>query len=387
VTVSLPQRLDSRLNAQKPAAPKHFRAIVLLAILAAVAALAPFLSRRVVRSMAAGTRLESGAALLAVGDATGAERDWRDAARIAPGDPNVYRALGALYLAQGRLPEARTTLHRLAAVAPREPHTLCELAEVELRARTVPLLQAAAEDGDRAAALEPECVRARTVAGNAWIERGDLRRGVDHLRAAVRLNPADVPLALHLTRSLLEAQQVEEAAQAAEGLTRRYPGHAAGYVLLGVVYQLYPPASPQGRSVRAVLERAVRLDPTNALAQAQLGHVLLNVGEPAAAVRYLQAARYLNPAKSSTLFDLSRAYAATGRPAQAERLARTYRQRSALENEVAMAEKRLVVQPAEVTTMLRLATLHEALGEAATAARYRHQAAAVSGRPGAGALR
>src|SRR5205823_3214480 len=163
----------------------------------------------------------------------------------APSNPTVYRALGTLYLHQGRLPEARTALLRLAALSPSEPHALCGLAEAELQAGPTALLEAAAEDGARAAALEPACVRAQTVAGNAWISKGDLRRGLGYLRSAVRLNPADVPLTLHFARTLLDAQQLDEAAGVAQELTRRYPGFAEGYVLLATCYGGYPPGSPQ----------------------------------------------------------------------------------------------------------------------------------------------
>src|SRR5688500_18719666 len=123
--------------------PRTAGALGLFVICAAVA---PGLQARVARTMEAQQRLYKGAELLTRGHTEEAERLWQEAARLAPRNPNVHRTLGALYLSQGRLADARATLNRLADVAPREPHSLCELAEREYESGSLSLLSAAAED-------------------------------------------------------------------------------------------------------------------------------------------------------------------------------------------------------------------------------------------------
>lgn len=276
---------------------------------------------------------------------------------------------------QGRLNEARDALHRLADVAPREPHALCELAETELRSGQAALLEPAALDGSRAAALEPDCVRAQTVAGNAWLTRGDSRRAVEHLRRAVKLNPSDLPLTLHLAKTLLDAQRTAEAADLARGLVRRYPGFAEGYYLLATCYETYPPQSAEFRSVAEHLAKALTLEPTYARAQARTGYHLLAAGDARRALRHLEAARLLAPRDGSILFDLSRAYLALGRRAEAARVRQEFERGSALENEAAALEKRLLLDPRNERLYQRLEVVSRALGDPERVARARRRAA------------
>jgi tetratricopeptide (TPR) repeat protein len=354
------------------------RRVLLFAALGVVAALAPWAQGRVRTSLEAGRHLERGAELLNRGDAAGAEQEWRAAAQIAPANPNAGRALGTLLQSQGRLDEAREVLLRLAEAAPREPHVLCELADAELRSGTMKLLEAAAADGERAAGLEPDCLRAQTVAGNAWTSRGDPVRGASFLRRAVQLNPADVPLALRLAEVLLDAQLRDDAARTALDLTRRYPGYAGGYLLLARCYRGYPPGSAEARGIGPALRTAVQLDPTDAEAQAQLARHLLGAGDAAAAVRHLEASRLLNPRRAGTLFDLGRVYQAVGRHAEAERMIQAFRRRTDLEAEADSLEKRLLFEPTNEALFRRLKVVTTALEDPARLARARHR---MSGQP------
>jgi tetratricopeptide (TPR) repeat protein len=307
--------------------------------------------------------------LLNGGNPVQAEQEWRTAAQLAPRSASAYRALGALYLSQGRFPEARWALNRLVDLAPREPHALCELAEAEHRRGEPELIRAAAEDGERAARLEPECIRAQTVAGTAWTDLGDTRRGVKYLREAVRLSPADVPLAQQVVRVLLEAQQLDEAARLARSITVRYPGYAQGYALLAACYRLYPPESRQARELPGALRRCLALEPTNGLGQAMAGQYHLRAGDARKAAGHLEAARLLNPRRTDTLFALSRAYKQLGRMDEATQVAAEFRRRSTLENEFAALEKRFVIAPTRAIA-IRLARLATALGEPERAQRY-----------------
>src|SRR6185436_12866857 len=118
------------------------------------------------------------------------------------------------------------------------------------------------------------------------------------------------------------------------GLTERYPGYAHGFALLGYVYQLYPPDSPEAGKATGILERALKLDPTDSLAQSQLGQVLLRSGKAKAAVPHLEIARFLDPERTSLLFVSSRALRAVGRTEEALEQQRAFERRSGIENEI-----------------------------------------------------
>lgn len=344
------------------------RPLLVLGMLAAVAGLVPVVHARVRQTMVAQRHLLAGVELANAGDAPRAEAEWTEALRAAPENPNAYRALGALYLSRGQFEAARRVLRELARRAPREEHTLCELAEAELRRASPADVRDAAEDASLAAVLEPDCFRARTVAGNAWVRLGDTARGIPHLQAALRLNPADVPLRQQLVRILLEDQQLAAATRAAEALTRRYPGYGHGYALLAACYQLYPPGSPEARQALGTARRCLALEPTNALAHAEAGKLLLRQERAREALPHLEAARVLNPRRTSTLFDLSRAYQAVGRPRDAEELRKQFRRRSDMENELAALEKRQALHP-EDRLVRRIRQLTAALGDRTPAAR------------------
>src|SRR5262245_47320861 len=92
-------------HAQRSQKPIRRRQVALLLVLLALLAAAPLRYTRVARSAAASAQLERGTLLLARGQPAEAEQAWQTASRLTPDNPNVYRALSALYRSQGRLAE------------------------------------------------------------------------------------------------------------------------------------------------------------------------------------------------------------------------------------------------------------------------------------------
>ena len=360
------------------------RTIAAGALLLGLLILLPWVRTRVAGSLQVEAALNRGAAALEQGDARAAEAEWQAAATSAPTNANVYRALGTLYLRQGRLLEARQALNRWADLAPDEPHILCDLADAELTAGTTQLLDAAAQDGVRAAELEPECVRAQTVAGNALITKGFQTRSLPYLRRAVQLKPADIPLAVHFGKVLLSAQQPDEAARVGQRLIRKYPGAVEGYLLLAKSYLAFPADSPEAKSVTELLLKATALDPlspSSAEAQSRLGHQYVVSGDMPAAERCLKVARYLNPQDETALFDLHAAYQAQGRATEAEAALTEFRKRSAWDNEASTLEKQLLLDPKNEELYRRLGRVSAALGQPERLVRARNRAVVTA--PGA----
>lgn len=370
------QAIPSMPMLAKPAlAPRHLRSIVALALLGVVLAILPWVRERISRSLEAEGYVNLGAAALEKGRAQDAEAAWLQAGRLMPGNPNVYRALGSLYLSQNRLAEARRTLNRLADLAPREPHALCELAEEELRSGSAQLLEAAATDGERAAKLEPDCIRAQTVAGNAWLTRGDERRTILFLRRAVYLKPADVPLALHFARVLLNFQRPREAAVIGQDLVRRYPGAAEGYALLGNCYLVYPAGSTELGQAAGLFQQALSLDPLNAGAHSRLGHLQMESAEWEQARRNLECAHFLAPRDTAVMFDLARVYRRAGRASEAAALEAEFRRWSTLETTAGELEKRLLLDPGNQDLLRQLEGVTHQLGDPERLQRARQRAA------------
>jgi len=300
-----------------------------------------------------------------------AERAWQSAARLAPKNPTVQHALGALYLSVGRWDDARLALNRFADLAPGEPHSLCELAERELNAGSFELLMPASMDATRAARLEPTCLRAQTTAANAWLARGDTRRGIEHLRQAADLDRRSPSMRLRLGRLLLRSQRIAEATTVASQLVERYPGWSATVVLLGECYAQQAPGSQEGRLAEPTLRQAVQLDPLNGEAHAEIGRLLISQGRPEAAVRHLLAARELGVTDLSVVFNLGRAYRSLGQAAAADRAEAEFRWRRKRESELGALEKQLAASPQDAVVLARLTRLARELGDQERLARYR----------------
>jgi len=333
------------------------RPIVALACLAVLALASPILRAQIQFFGEVDRHLYRGTVLLQRGQEEEAEREWILAARLAPYSPTAHHALGSLYLAKGRWSEARTELHRLADLDPSEPHVLCVLAERELNSATLPLLELAAVDAARAAILEPMCRRAQLTAANAWLAKGDSRRGIEYLRRVVLMEPEHPAVALRLGRLLLRNQRLSEATEAADQLVRRYPGMSEALSLQGACYRQHPPGSVQATSAESTLLRALQLDPLNGEAHAALGLLQAADGRPGDACRYLEAARLLKVRDLAVLFNLGKGYRSLGRLAEAGKVEAEFARRSSQETEIAALEKRLAVSPRDRETLARLIQL------------------------------
>src|ERR1051326_3812513 len=297
---SPPAQQKTLSTPQGPAAPpRSGLRIALVALLIVLILAGAFFYSWLTHGSAAQTHLYRGAELLEQKQPALAEQEWLAAKQLTPDNPNVYRALGELYRAQGRMAEAHTVYNRLADLVPKEPHVLCTFAEEEVHHSSRSTFEDAVKDAIRAAEMEPNCVRALTVAGDACLDKGDQKRGLDYLHRAVSLKPEDVPLTLHYINRMLEANDRAGVLAASRELTQRYPGYAQGYALMATVSDLYPRDSPEARSTESLLLKALRLDPTNALAHAKLGYVYLKSADYKRAVSHLEAARLLPFEQSS----------------------------------------------------------------------------------------
>ena len=150
-----------------------------------------------------------GAVLMAARYVDAPEPFYRNAQALAPGDRRWPYYLGHLYTTRGAFAEAAAALERALALRPDDVPTLISLAEVHLEqgrpAAAEPLLA-------QALALRPDSVWARVGLGRAAVMRQDYLQAVEHLEAALAVDPgaADIhyPLAMAY-RGLGELERAE----------------------------------------------------------------------------------------------------------------------------------------------------------------------------------
>ncbi len=133
---------------------------------------------------------------------------------------------------------------------------------------------------------EPANPRLHEAAAAIFLTLGQVARGVEHLQAALRLDPRSAEAHYNLATALAWQGRVDEAATHFDTTLRIAPNHVGAHVNLGALLR--------GRGDRAGavahLRQALAVDPGNAAAHANLGGVLMQSGEVAAALREYRAA-------------------------------------------------------------------------------------------------
>ncbi len=147
------------------------------------------------------------------------------------------------------------------------------------------------DDGARVAhgllASAPDAPYGHALLGFIGYERGRLEESVRHFLAALELDPNDADALFYLGISFIGAGQADRAAEAARRLMELDPLSPLSWLLEGIV----PWWTGGAAGGLAKLERAVEIDPTNAIIRWTRGYGYALVGDTASAwndARFLQ---------------------------------------------------------------------------------------------------
>lgn len=113
---------------------------------------------------------------------------WARLAERNPRDKAMLTSYGSALLAAGRVDEAIATLERSLALDPNEPVTLVNLCEAYVAAQKPDL---ALERGDKAVAVAPDSSRAHRARARALATRKDFTEALAEIQEAVRIDPKD----------------------------------------------------------------------------------------------------------------------------------------------------------------------------------------------------
>ncbi|MGH7214745.1 MAG: tetratricopeptide repeat protein [Tepidisphaeraceae bacterium] len=200
------------------------------------------------------------------------ETIWRDTESKNPDSPIVLNNYGMVLLGQGRLDEAETKFRRVRELKPTafEPHSnLAAVAEAR---------------GDNAAAIE-------------------------HLRAALAVDPRAMPPHLSLGRHLAEAGRVDQAVLHYSAWVRFRPNDvAARQALATTLYRQARQRVADGNPDGAVesLNRLLRIDPRRAAAHNDLGRLLEAKSQIDDAAAHYRRALELDPSLDAARHNLDR---------------------------------------------------------------------------------
>jgi tetratricopeptide (TPR) repeat protein len=162
--------------------------------------------------------------------------------------------------------------------------------------------------------LNAESAEADMLAGEALDEMKDKAGAIQQFRSAVKADPKEPNVHFGLGYLLWGLLQLDEAAQEFQAELDNNPDHAQALTYLADCHmKLNKP-----EDAIALLERAIRIDPSIGLAHLDLGILLGDAGRPDEGLRELKIAVNLNPDDENVHWRLARFYQATGRREEAK---------------------------------------------------------------------
>jgi len=235
-----------------------------------------------------------------------AERAYRTALDLAPGEPAAAHGLGLVLAERGALDEGVVWLERAARAASGDPRVWNNLGGA---LREAGRLEEAVRAYRRALARDPRHVGARYNLGVTLQDLGDLEGAQDCYRAVLEAAPEDAE-AWHALGTVLEGRAAPAEAEAAYRRSiALVPGLAEGWYNLGNVVKA------QGRSEEALEAYRRALEGRSDYAEAchNLGGLLLELGRAEEAIAHLERAAELRPGHAESARSLAAACFAAGR--------------------------------------------------------------------------
>jgi Flp pilus assembly protein TadD len=258
--------------------------------------------------LAQNSPIERAWSLAASGQRAAAIEILRQVLIAAPNQADAHLLLGSLLAEEGDRQRAIEELSAGVKLRPRDPEAQNALGEACAKFGQSAAARAAFQ---KAVDLKPDYGIARLNLGATLLEAGDLDSAAKHLdRAIVLLGTHDDEADALYARAKIDTQrnQPEQAAKLLDRAVRIRPNFAEAWSELGTARKLLL----DDAGCLSALERAVSLNPRDAVAQYRLGAEFLAHDKPQDAIPHLQIARDSSPGDQSILNALQAALRKTG---------------------------------------------------------------------------
>lgn len=249
------------------------------------------------------------------------------AAELAhPKDPVAHRALGRLYLRKASYQHAYDEFEAVVTA-----DRLADDAWFQMAVCSVEMQKAsqAQEDVGRAVALKPNDAHYLALQGSVNIAAGNAAEGIKQMERAAELAPKDIKIESSLINLLLE--QHRDAADLA--------------------------------AAEAAIGRLEQLSPDYPLIPLMRGKLELLKQNWDAAARYLEKAMRANPQQDQVYFDLSQAYRRLNRAAESDKMITLYRRRLETRKRIDALTMAVSATPADISLYRQLVDLKMQLGD------------------------
>ena len=258
-------------------------------------------------------------ALHRAGRATEADLQYSAVLRAEPAQPQALRLQGILARDLGDLERSLKLLLKASEAAPRDPEPAAELGLSYLAAGYLQLAEAAFR---QALTRDPDSGKALANLGALLQHRGHVQEAIDCHRRVLALDPDDLEVRCNLATTLVEAGRGDEALAECDVALADAPGRPELLATKGAVQV------GLGRYSAAVplLEAALESGPDD-MALINLGLARQQLGQPREAIAALETAVRVNPDNARATADLISLSSAAGRSAAALGLCTDFLQR------------------------------------------------------------
>jgi len=219
-------------------------------------------------------------------------------------DSEILSTLGQAYLSLGNAPQARNALERALRLTP-QAHLAAYSLALALLAEGKPA--SAARTFERLRNSVGDSARFRLIVGRAYFDSGYNREAEDELRRALALDPQ-----IHYAHHLLglaalrqdETGRRDEAGREFKAEVQNHPREFSPLFMLGAVLE----SKREWAEAKSYLDRGAEIEPNNPDAYFHLGHILLEMHEPAKAARNLERSVALTTDPAHAEYQVRRAH-------------------------------------------------------------------------------
>lgn len=219
-------------------------------------------------------------------------------------DSEILSTLGQAYLSLGNAAKARSALERGLKLSPQAHLTAFSLGLVLLADKKP---AEAAHTFEQLRNSVGDSARFRLIVGRAYFDSGYNREAEHELRRALGLDP-HIHYAHHLlglaALRLDEAGRRNEAEREFEAEVQNHPQEFSPQFMLGVVLE----SKREWAEAKSYLDRAGEIEPHNPDVYFHLGHLLLEMHEPAEAARNLERSIALTTDPAHAEYQVRRAH-------------------------------------------------------------------------------
>ena len=230
--------------------------------------------------------------------------DCSEALRIDPGTAGVYNLRGFAYYAKGDADRALADYDAALRLKPDDAYAHAARGHIYLAKSDY---AQAIQEFNAAIAARPGDAWSLASRGYAYSLAGDNDHAVQDLEAAVKLDPKAYLSRLRLAEALAVAGSGDQALATDQEALRLFPTQAEAIRRERCLHEMI--LEKNGPAL-ADCNRALQLQPKDAVALAYRGHVHLRAGQPDAAIADYTAALALKPKDAASLYGRGAAHAA-----------------------------------------------------------------------------